>query len=326
MPNFAAMKKKIVFVLLTLLAVAASSCHFGGRTSPGSDADIIPDAPDYSRQDAWFSTLRGDTTGTAADVFYILPTCILDYTDSLGRTMHQAEIYNEQLRARMLPSLLLADSIFGDSCNFYSPYYRQLSMESWGAPDSVVARRYAIALGDVEDAFKYYMEHLNRGRRFFIAGFSQGASITINLVKQLTPEQMERFVAAYVCGYNVTDADLSNPNIIPAKSATDQHVTVSYNTAQNAEARMGAASGGSRLCINPVSWTTGPEVAYVNDSLWVHVDTLNHYLQADGRNMDQYFRPSLEKFFRRGNLHLYELIYYKEHLRRNVMTRLRAAE
>ena len=331
MSNFAAMKKNVWFTLTSVAAMAAivlfTSCSIGTKADDGTTtADIVPAAPDYSRADTWYATCHGDSTGTDADVFYILPTCILDYTDSLGRTMHLAEIYNDELRLRMKPSLELADSIFGDSCNFYSPYYRQISMESWGAPDSVMARRLAIAMGDVEDAFDYYMEHLNNGRRFFIAGFSQGAKITIELVKRLTPEQMQRFVAAYVCGYNVTDEDLKSSNIRPATGATDQHVTICYNTSESAEARLGAAEGGSRICINPVSWQTGTDTAMVNDSVWIHVDTTYHYLQAGGRDMEQYFRPELEWFFPHGNLHLYELIFYKEHLRRNVMTRLHAAD
>lgn len=325
------MKKKVWLTLLSVAAVAAIVFFTaeGTRATPDdgtATADIVPAAPDYSRVDTWYVTNRGDATGTDADVFYILPTCILDYPDSLGRTMHLAEIHNDALRLRMKPSLELADSIFGDSCNFYSPYYRQISMESWGAPDSIVARRLSIAMGDVQDAFDYYMRHLNNGRRFFIAGFSQGAKITIELVKRLSPEQMQRFVAAYVCGYNVTDEDLKNLNIRPATGATDRQVTICYNTAESADARLGAAQGGSRICINPVDWQTGTDTTLVNDSLWICVDTTYHYLHAGGRNMEQYFRPELEWFFPHGNLHLYELIFYKEHLRRNVMTRLHAAD
>lgn len=331
MSNFAPMKKKVWITLLSVAAVAAIVFFMADsmRTTPDggtATADIVPAAPDYSRADTWYVTHRGDSVGTAADVFYILPTCILDYPDSLGRTMHFAEIHNETLRSRMKPSLALADSIFGDSCNFYSPYYRQISMESWGAPDSVISRRLAIATGDVEEAFDYYMRHLNNGHRFFIAGFSQGAKITIELVKRLSPEQMQRFVAAYVCGYNVTDEDLKSPNIRPATGASDRQVTICYNTAESAAARLGAATGGSRICINPVGWQTGTDTTFVNDSLWVRTDTTYHYLQAGGHNMGQYFRPELEWFFPHGNLHLYELIFYKEHLRRNVMTRLHASD
>ena len=199
-------------------------------------------------------------TGKAqADVFYILPTCVWDWTDSQGRTVHFADVRNPEHIAAMLPSNELAYDIFGKYADFYSPYYRQITLDSWTS-DEIAEERFPYAMEDVCRAFDYYMEHWNDGRPFFLAGFSQGAKCVVELLKSLDEDEYSRLIAAYVIGYKVTESDMRNPNIRPAQSADDTGVTVCYNSVESV-ASVSPGLAASEFCINPLNWSCGPEPA-----------------------------------------------------------------
>lgn len=104
---------------------------------------------DYSDNRCWFEN-KQDATGKDVDLFYVVPTCIWDYTDSLGQTRHHMDIFNTEQRALTDPSIQLAKSVLADSCNFFSPYYRQISMDSWLTLDTaLIEERFKLAYQDV---------------------------------------------------------------------------------------------------------------------------------------------------------------------------------
>ena len=277
-------------------------------------------APDYADSSMWYMSAAETETGT--DVFYVLPTCVRDWTDSSGRTSHFADVRNPAHIAALMPSNILADSIFGKYADFYSPYYRQITLDSWESGEMAEAR-FPYAMEDVFRAFDYYMEHLNAGRPFFIAGFSQGAKCVVELVKSLDDDEYRRLVAAYVVGYKVTDRDLRNSNIRPANGASDTGVTVCYNSVESPECASEAIAA-SEICINPLNWTCGPEPAVVQDTVSVAVDTAANILVVKGLDSEKYYHPSLGKLFVKGNYHLLELELYSEALMENVKVRAEA--
>ena len=61
---------------------------------------------------------------------------------------------------------------------------------------ALITSRFPIAMGDVREAFRYYIENLNEGRPFVLAGFSQGAQALVELLKELPESLHERMVAA----------------------------------------------------------------------------------------------------------------------------------
>ena len=200
------MMKHFLYILLALAAVSCSE----SKTRPYMAA-----APDYSDTRMWY--ISEADAEAEADVFYILPTCVWDWTDSEGRTCHYADVYNPEHIAALLPSNQLADEIFGEYANFYSPYYRQITLDSW-TDEETVNERFPHAMDDVFRAFELYMENMNEGKPFVIAGFSQGAKCVVELVKSLDEKEMRRLVAAYVIGYKVTGEDLQSGKIKPAQS------------------------------------------------------------------------------------------------------------
>lgn len=258
-----------------------------------------------------------------ADVFYILPTCVHDWTDSTGTVQHHASMTDSLQRARMLPSYQLADDIFADSANFFAPYYRHISLESWTEGEAVIQERFVPAMDDIREAFDYYLSHWNHGRPFVLAGFSQGGKCVVELLKTLDDATARQLVAAYVCGYKVTAADtLQSTHIRPATSADDTGVTIVYNTVCDSAGLSDVLSGDNLYVCNPASWTADQEDHPLNDSVTIRIDPQHNVLIAQGIDAEQAFIPRFEALFPKGNLHLQELTLYHDQLQRNVKQRI----
>lgn len=277
----------------------------------------------YSNPQLWY--LGENKSGDRYyDVFYILPTCVWDRVNAKGDTLYYADPMLDSDRKAMLPSYELAEQIFGDNSNFYSPYYRQLALQSWGS-DSLVTTRFPYAFKDIKNAFDYYMTNINCGRPFVLAGFSQGGKCVVELLKTLNAKQYSRLIAAYVIGYRITASDTLNyKQIKPAKGETDTGVAICYNSVADTTAISGSVSTGSVACINPLNWSTSSTPAALNDTVSVHVDKRSNTLIVKGLNPDKYYLKSLGYMLVRGNYHLMELYFYREKLNENVDVRYRA--
>ena len=46
---------------------------------------VLPEAPDYGSAEAWYTELED---GRGVDVFYVAPTCIWDWVNEDGETVH----------------------------------------------------------------------------------------------------------------------------------------------------------------------------------------------------------------------------------------------
>lgn len=273
----------------------------------------------YSDPQLWYN-LTNEAGTCDYDVFYILPTCVWDRVNSIGDTLHYADPLLASDREAMRPSFELAQEIFGEEANFYSPYYRQITLESWRL-DSLVEALFPLSMADITHAFDYYMKNMNNSRPFVLAGFSQGAKCVVELVKLLTPEQSAQLVAAYVIGYGVTASDTTEyKQIKPAKGNGDVGVTICYNTVASIDAISNSLAP-SAICINPLNWTTSAQPAFLNDSVTVHVDKQYNVLIVDGFNPDDYYLPALGFLLKKGNYHLQELYFYRDNLSQNVKQR-----
>ena len=264
--------------------------------------------------------------GKDVDLFYVVPTCVWDYTDSLGQTRHHMDIFNAEQRALVNPSIQLAKSVLADSCNFFSPYYRQISMDSWLTLDTaLIEERFKLAYQDVADAFHYYMEHDNQGKPFILAGHSQGAKAVIELLKrEMTPDISRKLIATYAIGYTVTPEELANyPTLRPAQDSIDTGVLIGFNSVTRPEA-VSPLFRDNVVCINPVNWRTDATPAPSYQGFTVSLDTTIHTLIVTGIDEEQYFIPSVETLLPKGNLHVQEFNLYNEDLRKNVLQRIRA--
>lgn len=303
---------------IACLLLALVSCE---KDSSAPASDTI----DYSDNRCWFEN-KQDAMGKDVDLFYVVPTCIWDYTDSLGQTRHHMDIFNTEQRALTDPSIQLAKSVLADSCNFFSPYYRQISMDSWLTLDmALIEERFKLAYQDVADAFHYYMEHDNQGKPFILAGHSQGAKAVIELLKrEMTPDISRKLIATYAIGYTVTPEELAGyPTLRPAQDSIDTGVLIGFNSVTRPDA-VSPLFRDNVVCINPVNWRTDATPATSYQGFTVAQDTTIHTLIVTGIDEEQYFIPSVAALLPKGNLHVQEFNLYNEDLRKNVLQRIRA--
>ena len=311
----------IRFLLIISCCILGMSC---------SQDTSLPKAPDYSDATQWYISDRQ----ADADMFYIISTEIGDYTLEDGTVRHLADTYLDQTRQPMYSEMLGVDTLTSGRLNYYSPYYRQCSLNSF-ASDSV-SYRFNIALDDARRAFAYYIDNQNNGRPFVLAGFSQGAMIARELLKEMDESVYQRMVATYLIGIKVSEEDLAaNPHMHPAQGATDTGVTICYNSMRGEDANYPTQNGSNVLAINPVNWRTDGSVATLitepspmkpvdeqaKDSMTVQLDTLSNLLLVSGYSATDYVLPLIGS---QTSYHTREIWLYRDQLKENIQQRVDA--
>ena len=338
------MKTKILsaaFAVLTVLSLIGCA-----EDAKRDRIGFLPAQPDYGDDSSWFFSPAYGRTDAMADVFYIAPTCIWDWGDSLGGECHFMDIRNQEQRRLVTDnSLFLASMLLGKDCDFYAPYYRQLTMDTWMEDPQTISERFAYAMEDISNAFGYFIDNINAGRPFIIAGHSQGAKCVIELLKNSFDGQTcSNLVAAYVFGYPVYQEEIDSCSYIrPASDSTDTGVMIAYNSISKPEA---AASmfDGNAVCINPLNWKTDTTYAPATmnrGSVFFHSDRTSDTLRGqvgarlderlksliiDGLNDDDHFVESVSSIFPKGNYHIQELNLYFLNVQDNLRQRIRRME
>lgn len=313
-------KQKNTFVgpFIVLLILLLCSWNSDDHTMIGP----IPAIPDYADSTQWYIRERGGE----ADLFYIISTETGDHLVGTD-TCHFADTHDPELRNRMEHEMHAVDSFYSGRLNYYSPYYRQVSMQSW-ASESVAMARIPLAMSDCVLSWEYYLEHMNQGRPFILAGFSQGAHAVMEIMKRMPDSVASRMVAVYPLGYKVTCEDTAAcRHLHPASGATDTGVTINFNSVKSPECEISVVSEGNLFCINPVNWRTDtlstPFVLYgrkKNDTLTVRLDPASRLLLVKGYNNDKPMRV----IGKPGNYHHMELKFYYPYIRQNMADRVAA--
>jgi hypothetical protein len=309
--------KKTLFAITTIL-LGLCSCQT--KQAPG---EPIPAEPDYQDSTQWYVSNRH----SQADIFYIISTETGDYTLPDGRTCHYADTYADSLRTPLYGEMLGVDTLLSGQLNFYSPYYRQCSLQTF-EDDSLKSVRMPLALNDVRRAFKHYLEQLNGGRPFIMAGYSQGASLMLELLKEMDDDTFSRLIAAYAIGTTILE---SHPHIVAAKRADDTGVTICYNSVRDTTCALPGWEK-SRVAINPVNWRTDsvpatlitepspllPVAEQKKDTMSIRLDMATGLLIVEGFTAQDYVLPLIG---REGNYHTREIWLYRDQLRENIALR-----
>lgn len=263
-------------MMLAAMTVCFTACSNNNDDNPVTPTSDIPEAAkdvvglekfktkiDYSQTAHWAALPQEATK--AVDVFYIYPTV----TTSKGGTVVISDIDSPEMLVTVPLMLRIQASVFAESCNIFAPYYRQISLPTSNIDYQPVIDY--IAQFDATDALDYYLNHLNKGRPFILAGHSQGSSTLVSLLGNYMkqhPEAMQRMVAAYVIGFSVTKEWLKRTGLKFAEGATDTGVIISWNTegpgnknATNLVVRPGAVS------INPINWKRDATYAPASNNL-----------------------------------------------------------
>ena len=308
-------------LVVVLFAVVACSTK---QTADG----VIPAEPNYEESSQWYITDRqGD-----ADIFYIISTETGDYPSADGSMCHYADTYADSLRLPMLSEMEGVDTLLSGKLNFYTPYYRQCSLQSFMS-DSLASKRMQLSIADVRRSFAYYLKQMNQGRPFILCGFSQGALIALELMREMDDETYRRMVAAYIIGTSISQEMLNDcPRIRPAQRGDDTGVTICYNSVRDASCALWPRSA---VAINPVNWRTDDTEATLmteptpllpvdqqkKDTLKVHLDTASNLLFVSGYTATDYVLPLIGC---EGNYHSREIWLYRDQLRENMQQRVSA--
>ncbi len=306
------------------IAVVCVLWACGSNDSGTSAQQYIPVEPDYKNAEMWVSHLN-DKNGEGADVFYIPSTWEFDWTTSDGTLCRYADVSNEQHRSNMAIEMNKVAEYMADGNNFYSPYYRHISLDTWATLDEdYITRQYeSVSLIDVKQAFDHFIKNWNKGRPFVLAGFSQGGKSVVELMKYMPEDIRKYMVAAYVLGYKVTPDDVAvAPWIVAAKGASDTGVTISYNSVSDVKYIKPVISSPTVMCINPVNWRIDSTPAILDDSITVTLDTEHNVLVLDG--YDGSHLPNILNILNVGDYHSIEPWLYDQCLRANIKQRIKA--
>ena len=312
-------------LLLPLLALLSSACTSGPTNVPVAEA-VSPWAADS----LW---LRAQPVGgdTAVDVFYLVSTEVMTAHTPSGEKAYTAQLTPADRSAIGEEMDYMARTLAGSDLNFFSPYYHQFTFEALGLPGERFDSVYRQVSAEVCEAFDYYMAHQNGGRRFVLAGFSQGALLTLDVLRHLTDEEQSRLVAAYVMGYRLSATDLSHPHIRAASDASTPGVTIAFNSVLDGSTPWLAVTAGSAACINPVNWHTDAEPAtfrFEGREHTVRVDTLRHVLVVQTADVGPYLAWNDNPAARSAGvpadcLHHWDILFYTAFLHDNIHERAR---
>lgn len=308
--------------LCSFLLLTACACT--GEPLPAADEErvYVPLAPDYTDACMWH-TIKNDSDGTGADVFYIPSTWEFDWTTQDGAVCHYADPSRADHRADMSIEIEGVAEYMADGNNFYSPFYRHITLDSWATlnEDTINRRYHDVAFEDIRNAFDRYIQEYSEGRPFILAGFSQGGKSVVELTKILAPEIRKNMVAAYVMGYKVTPDDIaSHPYIKAASGSLDTGVVICYNSVSDVKYTKPIVAAPNAMCINPVNWRTDTTPAILNDTITVTLDPTAKVLVVEG--YDGSTLPNILDILNTGDYHGAEPWLYSECLRHNFRQRI----
>ena len=307
--------KNLTHIILILSIYPLIGC------SNENQEGYIPEAPMYEDTVMWY--LEQNDKGTGADIFYIPSTWEYDWYTEDGIVSHYANPNNIKHRDNMKIEMTKIAAYMADNNNFYSPYYRHITLDTWATlnEDTINRRYHAVSFVDIQHAFQHYLEHYNNNRPFILAGFSQGGKSIVELMKILPEDIRQRMIAAYVLGYKVTPADtLVAPWIIGAKDSTDIGVTICYNSVSNVSHIKPVISSPNVMCINPVNWHIDDTPATLHDTISVTLSTEYNVLVLDG--FDGSYLPNILNILNVGDYHGVEPWLYSEQLKKNIQQRI----
>lgn len=205
-PNLSGIKKNLENLL---------NLWKGIKPTENFSAERIPTPPEYDKLECWASHplikdkadlkpkgIEEEVITNKANLFFIHPTTYFGKENWNASLTHDQA--NELLDEIVLPGQV---SIFNQCCETYVPRYRQATFYSFLSGSDNAKKALDLAYLDVKNAFKYFIEHLNKDKPFFIAGHSQGSLLGMRLLEEFIEgtELHDKFIAAYLPGYKIPE-------------------------------------------------------------------------------------------------------------------------
>lgn len=300
------------------------------------DSTKNPLAPNYSENKNWM-LLPEDSTQFDVDLIWLNPTTFV--SDSLWNM----PIDDEAAKLGALNDFKAMSGIFNETCNIYSPYYRQACLAVLSADKEDFDAAFQLANTDAALAIEYYFDHFNNGRKFVIAGHSQGANHLLELMKNNKKlyQHLNKMIAAYIVGWSVTTSDtLKYPQLNICDFANEQGCIITYNTIENGFQKEAEALTllPNSITVNPLLWNTSNDFAGKElhqgavFALANGFDTIYNYTSAQNINGLCVDRPInvddflvFEPYFHPGIYHVYDYEFFHLNLKTNLKERIAAS-
>ncbi len=198
--NHHKMKRRTRYTLLFVWVVL----QFSTVCSRPYVSTVIQDT--WTADNVWYLS-RDTICPDRPDILYLVSTNVISATDSNGRETYRASLNVADRQALQTEMAYVEEHIAQRDCNFFAPYYHQFTFNAINLPDSLFQSEYRKVAAEVCRAFDHYMAHMNQGRPFVLAGFSQGAMLVLDLLRHMTNAQYTRMIAAYALGYRIAAKD-----------------------------------------------------------------------------------------------------------------------
>ena len=251
--------------LVAFTAGCGSTVSYPTGSAPATDSQ---GNPNYANSSNWLTFATKPTR--KVDVFYLSDTT---YSKATPSSPNIGPINDTKMKQGAKTKFTTTASAFETVGNIYAPYNRQVDAQyksTLPIPQQQQLEA-GIPTTDAVNAFKYYLENMNGGRPFILAGHSQGSNLIANLLSgymKQNPELYKKMVAAYVIGYSITGQYLSqNPQLKFASGPDDTGVIVSYNTEAPVMHGTNPVTMPGGIAINPITWTTSETEATAAQNL-----------------------------------------------------------
>lgn len=322
------MTKKILFpAALLVFLIALAGC--------GTESQSVSL---YENSDNWVYLETAETA--AADVFFICPTVYGGTDDSYNMPLEDTAS-----KEAFAGATNMEKGIYDEDARFFAPYYRQAGLNVYELPPEEREAYLSLAYEDIKEAFTYYLEHYNQGRPIVLAGFSQGADMSIRLLKDCfaREEVNDLLVACYAIGWRITEEELEEyPHLRFAAGETDTGVIISFNSeAESVTDSLMIPAGTRTLAINPLNWKTdstpasreenagacftdysGSIVTEITHLTGAYIDPQRGALKVPDVSPQEY--PPVLSIFSDGIYHLYDYQFFYRNLQENVGVRIDA--
>ena len=305
----------------------------------GFDDAPPPQAPDYANPDHWAAlpdrqdladaVPPGGTDQQAdarVDVFFLHPTTYVT-SDGWNQPLEDDATNQSTDEAVMRGQA----SAFNACCRVFAPRYRQATLAAFFDQNGHGPRALDLAYQDVVAAFRYFIDELNEGRPFILAGHSQGSRhADLLLAEQIVGNPVaNRLVAAYPVGF-----EIDGSNGLPVCTApTQTGCQVTWNTVGPRAGALFASP--ANICVNPLTWAAAGAAAPHDLNLGaVNFDGDASYEQGaadaqcvdDGRLLVSDIRSNryTQRPLGRDNYHIYDYALFYVNVRQNAQARVEA--
>ena len=267
---------------------------------------------------------------SVADVFFIHPTTLVDYSDERWNAPIDDSAINTKTD---YSTILYQASVFNEQCRVFAPRYRQAHLRAFYNDDKQKdSAAFELAYSDIKTSFEYFLKYFNNGRPIIIASHSQGTLHAGRLLKEYFDGKplKNKLVCAYVIGMPIPEKYFSE--LQPCKDSLSTGCFVGWRTYKKDYTDTNFISKEKFKCCvtNPLTWTmdnnyaptalnTGGVLINFNKIKKGVVDAQIH------NNMLWTCKPKFlgNIFLRQKNYHVGDINLFYTNIRSNVRTRIK---